>query len=38
MGLFVRHEDLNSSNLPVYNIGLSKTLLIVGLGNPGSRL
>lgn len=36
MALFQRRPDL-SSNLPVYSLGLTKTLLIVGLGNVGKK-
>lgn len=34
MALFQKKPEL-SSNLPLYTLGLNKTLLIVGLGNPG---
>lgn len=34
MGLFVRKQH-STSEVPAYSIGLSKTVLIVGLGNPG---
>lgn len=34
MALFQKKPDI-SSNLPLYTLGLHKTLLIVGLGNPG---
>lgn len=36
MALFQRKPDL-SSNLPVYSLGLTKTILIVGLGNVGKK-
>ena len=36
MALFQRKPDL-SSHLPVYSLGLTKTLLIVGLGNAGKK-
>lgn len=36
MALFQRKPDYNS-NLPVYSLGLTKTLLIVGLGNVGKK-
>lgn len=36
MGLFQRRPDA-SSHLPVYTLGLTKTLLIVGLGNVGKK-
>ena len=36
MSLFQKKPDL-SSNLPMYSIGLTKTLLIVGLGNVGKK-
>jgi PTH1 family peptidyl-tRNA hydrolase len=34
VALFQKKPDI-SSNLPLYTLGLTKTLLIVGLGNPG---
>ena len=34
MGLFVREQNSNIET-PLYSVGLSKTTLIVGLGNPG---
>lgn len=37
MGLFVRNEHHDSDQLPRYSIGLSKTVLIVGLGNTGKE-
>lgn len=36
MALFQKRPDA-SSHLPIYSIGLSKTLIIVGLGNPGKK-
>lgn len=36
MALFQRKPDV-SSNLPIYSLGLTKTLLIVGLGNVGKK-
>ncbi len=36
MALFQKKPDV-SSNLPVYSLGLTKTLLIVGLGNIGKK-
>lgn len=36
MALFQRRPEA-SSNLPMYSIGLTKTLLVVGLGNPGKE-
>jgi len=36
MALFQKKPEA-SSNLPIYTIGLGKTLLIVGLGNPGKQ-
>lgn len=36
MALFQKKPDL-SSNLPVYSLGLTKTLLIVGLGNMDKK-
>lgn len=36
MALFQKRPD-TSSNLPLYTLGLNKTLLIVGLGNPGKE-
>lgn len=36
MALFQRRPDFGS-NLPVYSLGLTKTLLIVGLGNVGKK-
>ena len=36
MALFQKKPQV-SSNLPYYTIGLGKTLLIVGLGNPGKK-
>lgn len=36
MALFQKRPDLGS-NLPVYSLGLTKTLLIVGLGNVGKK-
>jgi PTH1 family peptidyl-tRNA hydrolase len=35
MGLFVPKENHNSDNPPLYSVGLNKTVLLVGLGNPG---
>lgn len=37
MGLFVRKTDTDSIAQPLYSIGLTKTVLIVGLGNPGKE-
>ena len=34
MALFQKRPDV-ASHLPVYTLGLNKTLLVVGLGNPG---
>jgi PTH1 family peptidyl-tRNA hydrolase len=36
MALFQRRPD-TSSNLPVYTLGLNRTILIVGLGNVGKK-
>lgn len=36
MAFFVKKTDV-SSNLPVFSLGLTKTLLIVGLGNVGAK-
>ena len=36
MALFQKRPDV-ASHLPVYSLGLTKTLLIVGLGNPGKE-
>ena len=36
MALFQKKPEA-SSNLPIYTIGLGKTLLIVGLGNPSKK-
>ncbi len=36
MALFQKRPDLGS-NLPVYSLGLTKTVLIVGLGNVGKK-
>ncbi len=36
MGLFVRDQNTGMEQ-PLYSVGLSKTLLIVGLGNPGKK-
>lgn len=36
MALFQRKPDV-SSNLPVYSLGLTKTILIIGLGNIGKK-
>lgn len=36
MALFQKRPDV-ASHLPVYSLGLTKTLLIVGLGNPGEQ-
>ena len=36
MGLFVREQNTGMEQ-PLYSVGLSKTLLIVGLGNPGKQ-
>lgn len=36
MSLFQKRPDA-SSHLPVYSLGLTKTLMIVGLGNPGKQ-
>ncbi len=35
MGLFDRKQNVYSDTLPLYSIGNSKTLLVVGLGNVG---
>lgn len=37
MGLFVRREDTDSSHLPLYSIGMTRSVLVVGLGNPGAE-
>lgn len=37
MGLFSKKPLQNSSNAPLYTIGGQKTVLIVGLGNPGKE-
>lgn len=37
MALFGRKEVSHGENQPLYTIGSSKTLLIVGLGNPGAK-
>ncbi len=37
MGLFVRKENNQTDQPPIYSIGLNKTVLIVGLGNPGKE-
>src|SRR5476651_113637 len=36
MSLFQKKPDI-SSNLPLYSIGANKTILIIGLGNPGKK-
>lgn len=36
MGLFVREQNTGMDQ-PLYSVGLSKTILIVGLGNPGKE-
>jgi peptidyl-tRNA hydrolase, PTH1 family len=36
MGLFVREQNTGMEQ-PLYSVGLSKTILIVGLGNPGKE-
>ncbi len=36
MALFTRKDD-NTSVPPLYSLGLNKTILIVGLGNPGKE-
>jgi PTH1 family peptidyl-tRNA hydrolase len=36
MGLFVREQNSNIEP-PLYSVGLTKTILIVGLGNPGKE-
>lgn len=36
MALFQKRPDV-ASHLPIYTLGLNKTLLIVGLGNPGKE-
>lgn len=37
MGLFSKKPVQHSNNAPLYTIGGQKTLLIVGLGNPGTE-
>lgn len=37
MGLFQKKTPQYSSNAPLYTLGLQKTILIVGLGNPGKE-
>ncbi|MEI7683207.1 MAG: aminoacyl-tRNA hydrolase [Candidatus Saccharibacteria bacterium] len=37
MGLFVRNEHHNTDKAPLYSVGLTKTVLIVGLGNHGKE-
>lgn len=36
MGLFVREQNTGMEQ-PLYSVGLSKTILVVGLGNPGKE-
>lgn len=36
MALFQKRPDV-ASHLPVYSLGLTKTVLIIGLGNPGKQ-
>lgn len=37
MALFQRKPDVGGNNKPIYTLGLQKTVLIVGLGNPGKQ-
>ncbi|MES2971944.1 MAG: aminoacyl-tRNA hydrolase [Patescibacteria group bacterium] len=37
MALFQKKPDVGGSNKPIYTLGLQKTVLIVGLGNPGKK-
>lgn len=37
MGLFVKKTTTDSSSMPLYNVSLSRTVLIVGLGNIGAE-
>ena len=37
MGFFLQKKDQTSEAMQYYTVGLNKTLLIVGLGNPGQQ-
>ncbi len=37
MALFQRKPDVGGSNIPIYSLGLNKSILIVGLGNVGKK-
>ncbi len=37
MALFQRKPDAGGSNIPIYSLGLNKSILVVGLGNVGKK-